>query len=390
MKECMMTAIDTRSILDYLTEDTPFGLSSRVTIRGEACIAVGLDNGNDAAKITLLNDAGKVVTIRIPTAHQLAKTFQGGQGEVTYQLGDETGFCIGEAAIRNAVRALRVGSTATRITDTRHASFLAGCLVEAMLAAGFVPGAYHLALGFAVPNSEIVKESPDSDKLVVSAETKSALRKHVQDKHWQITRTDERGKRTTWQLTVRHLVPQAQSVGTFVAWAKAPNGRTVTDYDALTILDVGGGDLQQTDITLKPAYRMSSERRGDGTIDIARGLKHLLPKAKFNDVTAQYALITRQALISGKMQTIEKEVVSVIDTYGQDLVGKMLEIVQETRRFLVITGGGVILLKKPLLEMLDAAEVAADRDYFLVNRDLASALNSVGALFAVLFMAAKK
>jgi hypothetical protein len=68
----------------------------------------------------------------------------------------------------------------------------------------------------------------------------------------------------------------------------------------------------------------------------------------------------------------------------------MLEIVQETRRFLVITGGGVLLLKKPLRDMLDAAEVEADRDYFLVNQDLASALNSVGALFAVLFMAAKK
>ena len=379
-----MAASDTRSILNYLNEDEPFGLSSRITIRGEACIAIGLDNGNDAAKITMLNDAGKAVTIRIPTAHQLAKTFQGGQGEVTYQLGDDASFWIGEAAIRNAGRALRVGSTATRITDTRHASFLAGCLVEAMITAGFAPGAYKLALGFAVPNSEIIKESPNSDKLIVADETKGALRTHVQDKHWQITRTDERGKRTTWQLSVRHLVPQAQSVGTFVAWAKAPNGRTVTDYDALTILDVGGGDLQQTDITLKPAYRMSSERRGDGTIDIARGLKQLLPKAKFNDVTAQYALI------SGKMQTIEKEVVSVIDTYGQDLVGKMLEIVQETRRFLVITGGGVILLKKPLLDMLDAAEVAAERDYFLANRDLASVLNSVGALFAVLFMAAKK
>ncbi|MDQ2998568.1 MAG: hypothetical protein M3R61_16150 [Chloroflexota bacterium] len=306
-----MPITDNRSILNYLTDDAPFGLSSRVTIRGEACIAVGLDNGNDAAKITLLNDAGKAITIRIPTAHRLAKTFQGGQGEVTYQLGDDAGFWIGAAAIRNAGRALRVGSTATRITDARHVGFLAGCLVEAMIAAGFVPGAYALALGFAVPNSEIVKESPDSEKLVVSDETKGAL-------------------------------------------------------------------------------RMASERRGDGTIDIARGLKQLLPKAKFNDVTAQYALVTRQALISGKMQTIEKEVVSVIDTYGQDLVGKMLEIVQETRRYLVITGGGVLLLKQTMLDMLDAAEVAADRDYLLVNRDLASALNSVGALFAVLFMAAKK
>ena len=109
-----------------------------------------------------------------------------------------------------------------------------------------------------------------------------------------------------------------------------------------------------------------------------------------NDVTAQYALITRQALISGKTQPIEKEVVSVIDSYGQDLVGKMLEIIQETRRFLIITGGGVLLLQKPLRDMLDAADVAADRDYFLVNRDSASVLNSVGTLFAVLFMAAKK
>ena len=164
----------------------------------------------------------------------------------------------------------------------------------------------------------------------------------------------------------------------------------MTDYDALTIVDVGGGDLQQTDLTLKPAYRMSSERRGDGTIDIARGLKQLLPKAKFNDVTAQYALITRQALIAGKMQPIEKEVASVIESYGQDLVGKMLEIVQETRRFLIITGGGVLLLQKPLREMLDAAAVTAEHDYFVVNRDRASVLNSIGTLFAVLFMAAKK
>src|SRR5215211_6908556 len=177
-----METSDTRSILEEITDNETNGMSSRITIRGEACIAIGFDNGNDAAKISVLNDAGKAVTIRIPTEHQLAKTFQGGQGEVTYQLGDDVSFWIGEAAIRNAGRALRVGSTATRITDTRHASFLAGCLVEGMIAAGFAPGAYKLALGFAVPNSEIIKESPNSDKLVVSDETKGALRMHVQDK----------------------------------------------------------------------------------------------------------------------------------------------------------------------------------------------------------------
>lgn len=40
-KECTVAATDTRSILNYLNEDAPFGLSSRITIRGEACIAMG-------------------------------------------------------------------------------------------------------------------------------------------------------------------------------------------------------------------------------------------------------------------------------------------------------------------------------------------------------------
>jgi hypothetical protein len=84
---------------------------------------------------------------------------------------------------------------------------------------------------------------------------------------------------------------QAQSIGTFIAWGKAPNGATVTDYDALTILDIGGGDLQRTDVDLKP-YRMTSDRIGDGTIDLARALKAKLPKSKLNDVTVHHSLVS--------------------------------------------------------------------------------------------------
>src|SRR5918911_3731391 len=185
-----------QSILDYLDMGASFGLSSRVVIEGEEVIAVGLDNGNDAAKVSLLTDDGKVISVRIPTAHRLARTFQGGQGEVTYQLGDVAGFWIGEAAIRNEGRALRVGSTAARIADARHAGYLAACLVEGLLGAGFAPGAYKLALGFAVPNNEIVKESLDSDKLVVAEETRHTLRKHIRSQEWTVTRMDERGRTT--------------------------------------------------------------------------------------------------------------------------------------------------------------------------------------------------
>ena len=123
-------------------------------------------------------------------------------------------------------------------------------------------------------------------------------------------------------------------------------------------------------------------------IDIARGLKALLPKAKFNDVTAQYALVSRQALISGKMQKIVREVDSVINSYGQDLVGKMLEIFQNTQRYMIITGGGVILLQDTIIDLLNASGLEPERDYFVVNHSLASVLNSSGALFSVLFMAA--
>jgi hypothetical protein len=63
---------------------------------------------------------------------------------------------------------------------------------------------------------------------------------------------DARGGRTEWTLTSGQLVPQAQSIGTFVCWSKAPNGRNVSEYDAVTILDIGG-DLHQAYIAIKPA-----------------------------------------------------------------------------------------------------------------------------------------
>jgi hypothetical protein len=307
---------------------------------------------------------------------------------VTYQLGGEGGYWIGEAALRNEGRALRVGSTATRLVDGRHVGFLAGCLVEALRAAGYQPGAYVLAVGFAIPNVEVVKEHADSDRMVIAEETKAALRK-LRNVEWNVTRTNERGHVSQWSLTIRHLIPQAQSLGTFVCWSRSPLGTVVSDFQALSVIDIGGGDLQETAINLKP-YRMSTNRRGDGTIDIARGLARLLPKAQLNDVTAQAALVRGQVLISGRMQPIAKEIHAVVSTYGSDLVGKLLEVFQDTRRYLVITGGGVILLGDTVRELLEAAEKDAGTDYEIVPREWASTLNSLGALFAVIFQSAKK
>jgi hypothetical protein len=299
-------------------------------------------------------------------------------------------FWIGEAAMRNDGRALPIGPTAQRLIDPRQHSFLGACVVEALLAAGFAPGAYTLAVGFAIPNSEIIVETKAvGDKLGVCEETRGALKKYIRGQSWPIARIDERGKVTHWTITVRHVAPQAQSIGTFIAWGKAPSGATVTNYDAVTVLDIGGGDLQRTDVYLKP-YRMTSERIGDGTIDLARALKIKLPRARLNDVTAQHSLVSRQTMEMGRNRTIHKEVDTVLHTHGQDLVGQVLPILQDSRRYVIITGGGAILLRDLLLERLETVGKIQGEDFLLVNHGLASVLNAVGALFAVLFLTAKK
>lgn len=379
-----------QSILDHLIDQRPFGLTSHISIQDEPVICIGLDNGNDAAKLALLNAAGRVISLRIPTAYSAARTFQGGSGEVTYHLDGLTDFWIGAAAIRNEGRALPIGPTAQRLPDPRQHSFLGASMVEALIAADYEPGAYVLAVGFAIPNSEIVVETKVvGDKLGVCEETKAALKKYIRGQAWPIERTDERGKVTHWMITVRHIIPQAQSIGTFIAWGKAPSGATVTDYDALTILDIGGGDLQRTDVYLKP-YRMTSERIGDGTIDLARALKAKLPKARLNDVTAQHSLVTRQTMEMGRNRKISKEVDEVLHTNGQDLVGQVLPILQDSRRYVIITGGGAVLLRDLLLERLATVGKTPGEDFLLVNHGLASVVNAVGALFAVLFLTAKK
>jgi hypothetical protein len=386
----MMThPAEPKSILDYLVQGQPFAVTSEVTIKGETYLAVALDNGNDAAKLVLIDRLGQLHSIRVPTAHVVARRIQGGTGETTYSFNRGMDFWIGEAALRNEGRALPQGPTPQRLADPRQRQFLAACLVELLVAAGYEAGAYNLALNFAIPNTEVVREGEQSDKMLVRVETRDALREHLRGAIWKVERVNARGGRTEWTLTLGQLVPQAQSLGTFVCWSKAPSGRNVSEYDAVTILDIGGGDLHQTDIAIKP-YRMSGWRVGDGTIDLARGLKELLPKAGLNDVTAQYALITRRALINGKMHDVSAEVRQVIGMYGQDLVGVILPMLQQTRRFVVLTGGGSILLSSILKERLQAAGKIEGQEYLLIPEAQAALLNAIGALFGILFAASRR
>ena len=92
----------------------------------------------------------------------------------------------------------------------------------------------------------------------------------------------------------------------------------------------------------------------------------------------------------GRNRKINKEVDEVLHTNGQDLVGQVLPVLQDSRRYVIITGGGAVLLRDMLLDRLATVGKTQGEDFLLINHGLAAALNSVGALFAVLFMAAKK
>ncbi|HEU4321973.1 MAG TPA: hypothetical protein VFS21_02385 [Roseiflexaceae bacterium] len=363
-----------------LTSRLPFGDT-------EIHITLGVDNGNDACKTTIMLDGGRLLSLRFPAAYQIASVIRGGTAFVNYQTNQGIPYWIGEAALQNDGEALPIGPTAQRLSDLRQREFIMACIVETLNRADITPGKIHVWAGFAIPNEEIVlSRTGQREELGVSDETKLALKKWLRGTTHQIVRTDERGRSSEWTIVLHKLLPQAQSVGSYLAWSAAPNGAVLTDVEALSLLDIGGGDLQRTDILTAP-YRMSTTHLGAGTIGIARALKARFPRLGLNDVAAQQALVSRQLRISGRVQDISSEVQDVIQTHGADVLGRILPALQQQSRYVLIGGGGVILLRALVMERLHTIGKVAGRDFDAIPPEYASTLNSVGALFAVMFAA---
>jgi hypothetical protein len=237
------------TILDHLNHDQRFvtargPITSRVCFGDQDIVAIGADNGNDALKLAILSEKGKLITQRTPTAYTRSQQVRGGTGITTYQVGEGTPFWIGAAALDHNGDALPIGPTPQRLDDPRQRDFIIACLVEGLVAAGYKPGIYDLALGFAIPNDEIVLEER-RDRLGVEEKTKQALKMYLRGSTHQIKRTDERGREGEWTLTLQRLLPQAQSVGTFVCCSRTPTGLAVTDVDVLTILDIGAATCRK-------------------------------------------------------------------------------------------------------------------------------------------------
>lgn len=368
-----------------------FGVRSTIRLGKTQGIVVGLDHGNDALKLAVLMTDGTLVTLRIPTAYREAEVIRGGENEVSYRVDGSPAFWVGDTALRHDGDDLPIGPTKQRIIDARLRSLIAAGLVELLNAAGYEPGAHTLILGFAIPNMEIVplrgEGEGESDRLGVDPDTREVLEAHLKGARWAVERIDTDGSVQSWNLHTVTVMPQAQTTGTLWAVTKAPNGTTITDVEEMDIIDIGGGDLQLTTVQIKPTYRMTTRRLGDGTIRVARALKAKFPRHEMNDVAAQEALIRRRLMVSGRNRAIDAEVTEVLDSQGQAIIGTVLPLLRQSRRFVTITGGGVILLHDLLKPRLDAESKVRGEDYELVNHDIASVCNAIGVLFAVIVRA---
>ena len=365
----------------------------------ESVIPVAGDNGNDAFKGATLSpdpDApegatrARLTTVRIPAAFGIAEDIQGKQ-EVTYHC-DGVTFWIGEIALAHSGDSLRIGPTNHRLNDERQLWFLGACFVELLRAATYAPGVHRVALSLAIPNTEfeiIPDERTGKERLTATPKTREAIARHLKGKVWTITRTDNQRTPETWTISVTTVLPHAQTSGTIMALTLTPNGKKAIDLDGLRAIDIGGGDLHDSEFYFGrhgPA-QMLNRRIGDGTVRIARVLRAdpLLRKDIRNDVEAQNVLITERVMRAGRWVSVTEDVRRVVASSGQSIVADVIGILRGSRLFTVITGGGVLRLNGQLTEVLYQEEKVAGDDYVLVDGPLASLLNVIGCLFGMVF-----
>jgi len=88
--------------------------------------------------------------------------------------------------------------------------------------------------------------------------------------------------------------------------------------------------------------------------------------------------------------SIAEDVQRVVASKGNAMVADVLAELSDSAMFVVITGGGVLLLHELLVSVLQQEAKEQGRDYLLVDGPLASELNAIGVLFGLIFRAAGK
>lgn len=369
----------------------------------QALIAA-IDNGNDAFKGAMLHkQAPTITTKRIIAAYMPARKLRGGEGVVTWQVNDSEEFWIGEDAVESKkVENLPIGYTAERLPDERYQSYLAACLVELLIEAGYGSrgsdghvlgdwqGEHNLYTSFGIPNEEIT--------LAGSTKEASQALRLIFNTPFNIIRTDERGQKTSWLVRLVEINPYPQSFASFAAWYYTVDGTPIeTRIIKHVTIDIGGGQTHSCEVDLvhradaPVKLRMEAKYLGEGTISLARPMKDAIrgmyQGVRLSDPAAQYALMTQQIAVSGALTDIDALVADVISARSKQLLSPILEYIQEGQNYLMFTGGGRVLLEQQLREMV--APTRTENQYLFVEPKLSPALNAIGG-YVLAQAAAKK
>jgi hypothetical protein len=109
-----------------------------------------------------------------------------------------------------------------------------------------------------------------------------------------------------------------------------------------------------------------------------------------NDVEAQQALVRQTVMRASRSVSIATEVKQAVASKGNAMVADVMAEIRDSSQYVAITGGGVLLLRSLLADVLAHEAKEPGRDYLLVDGPLASQLNSIGVLFGLIFRAAGK
>lgn len=350
-------------------------------------LLVSVDNGNDAFKGAILHAKDSFFcTKRIVTAYAAEKVQRGGDGITTWQVNGSERFWIGDDALNaTETESLPIGMTEDRLPDERFRRYLFACLVELLLKAGYGPSSneeiasYDLYLSFGLPNEEMTRKG-----------LKEGVGRAIEpifNTPFMISRIDEQDEKTTWRLRLVEVNPYPQSFASFIAWYSTPDGVPLeTDIIKHVTLDIGGGQLHSCEVTLhhqpegRPKLSMSATQLDKGTILIARAVSEQLrthyPGIRLSDAEAQQTLVSGYVQIGGRRTPIGELVSQVIAARSAHLLTTVRKVLQDERSFLMLTGGGSILLAQNLQEVVHTKRQG--QHVLFVPKDVAPVLNAIG------------
>lgn len=391
-----LSLLFTREGKDYQLRNTiPYHYRNESgTMVETQAIVLSVDNGNDALKAAVIDALGPYLrSVRIVTAYAPAQEIRAGDRPASFQVGASKEFLIGDDALSSRkIEDLPIGLTEERLTHERFRHYFCAAVVEALAQAHYSAtgpfAEHHIYLQFGMPNEEITVSG-------IKAEAATALQT-ILNKRITVQRLASDGSSATWNIRFVEINPFPQSLGSFFAWYYRLDGSSIdTDILRFVSLDLGGGHLHQSNIDLiyrsgkKPSVRMGGELIGGGTKEMAKDLQRTIRekrKAHLELVECRQALITKHAPINGRNKPISDLLDEIIADHAQKLLVKISDTIQETRNYLMFTGGGSVLLQQSLYNLV--SQRRSSDDFLFAPAEVASLLNSIGGLPAA-FAAAR-